>query len=98
MKVNRKLFVIVLCVFAIAMVAQIGMASEEKAAADTELTIQGTIEQSDAGLVIVADDGEYQLSGQDLSAMVGKQVKVTGTLTEGEGVRMIKVMSVEELK
>lgn len=51
----------------------LSLAAEEK--------VQGTIEQSDHGIVINADDGETcRVAGKDLSSMVAKTVKATGTL------------------
>ena len=65
-----------------------------------EETITGTIEQNDAGSIIIsADNGEsFMVKGQDLSSMVGKSVQVTGTLEEDAGVKSIKVTAVEEVK
>jgi ribosome-binding protein aMBF1 (putative translation factor) len=60
--------------------------------------ITGTVEDTDAGIVITADSGEYTVSGQDLSNMIGKTVKVTGAVEEAEGRYMIKVTSVSEAK
>ncbi|MCP4745979.1 MAG: hypothetical protein GY874_07535 [Desulfobacteraceae bacterium] len=62
-----------------------------------EQTITGTVAQSDQGVVISADDGEvYIVAGQDLSDMVGKVVKATGTVEEGETGKTLTVTSVEE--
>ena len=62
-------------------------------------TIQGTIEKNEQGIVLNADNGEtYIITGQDLSSMVGKTVKATGTLEEGKSGKTIKVSSVEEVK
>ncbi len=59
-----------------------------------ELT--GMVEQSGDGVVIVTDLGKYNVIGQDLSAMVGKTVKVTGAVEESAGQYTIKVLSVQE--
>jgi hypothetical protein len=59
-----------------------------------ELT--GMVEQSGDGVVIVTDLGKYNVIGQDLSAMVGKTVKVTGAVEESAGQYTIKVLSVTE--
>ncbi|HSO18829.1 MAG TPA: hypothetical protein VLT88_05200 [Desulfosarcina sp.] len=65
-----------------------------------EETISGTVEQNDSGMIIIAaDDGEdYLVKGQDLSEMVGKSVKVTGTLAEEADAKSITVMNLEEIK
>jgi hypothetical protein len=61
---------------------------------DVELT--GMVERSGDGVVIVTDLGKYNVIGQDLSAMVGKTVKVTGAVEESAGQYTIKVLSVQE--
>jgi hypothetical protein len=63
-------------------------------AADDSVT--GTVEQTDNGIVISADDGDqYIVMGKDLSGMVGQTVKATGTLAEGKSGKIITVISVE---
>ena len=63
-------------------------------AEDTAVT--GTVEKTDAGLVLKAEDGEYALTGQDLTAEVGKKVTATGTVTEADGKKTLEVKSFEE--
>ena len=65
-----------------------------------EESVTGTVHKSDAGeIMIKADDGmDYMVQGEDLSAMVGKTVKVTGTLEEKADVKSITVMKMEEVK
>jgi len=65
--------------------------------AKDEVSITGTVEQTEAGLVITADDGRYLVIGQDLTAMLGKRVEATGIISEQDGVKTIKVSSIEEL-
>lgn len=64
-----------------------------------EDSITGTIHQSDAGeIMIKAEDGaDYMVAGADITEMVGKTVKATGTLTEEGDVKVIEVMSMEEV-
>lgn len=91
---NRKQIVWKLLV----VVAIIGLLAVGSAMAAEE-TISGTIEQGDQGIVISADDGQtYMVQGQDLSSMVGKTVKATGTLEEGKSGMTINVTKVEEVK
>jgi Protein of unknown function (DUF5818) len=79
-------------------VSIIGLLSVASAIAG-EQTISGTIEQGDQGIVLSADDGQtYMVQGQDLSAMVGKTVKATGTLEEGAAGKTIMVTKVEEVQ
>ena len=50
-----------------------------------EQTITGTVEKNDQGLVLKSSDGDYVyrlVENQDLSAMIGKRVEVSGTLLE----------------
>jgi hypothetical protein len=61
-----------------------------------ELT--GTIEDTEAGIVMTSESGEYSVSGEDLSNMVGKTVKVTGAVEEAAGRYIIKVTSVSEVE
>ena len=50
--------------------------------------------------VIKTDDGQtYKILGQNMSAMIGKTVKVTGTLSkEGKDPRTIVVSTFEEVQ
>ena len=59
--------------------------------------ITGTVEESDAGLIIKADEANYLVAGQDLSAMVGKRVKATGMVAEAEGQKTLTVTSFSEM-
>jgi hypothetical protein len=62
-------------------------------------SITGTVEQTDAGIVISADDGAtYIVMGKDLTEMVGKTVKATGTLAEGKSGKILTVISVEPVQ
>ncbi len=82
----------------LAVVMIIGLVSVVGAMAAEE-TITGLVEEGDQGIVLSADDGEtYVVQGQDLSAMVGKNVKATGTLSEGSSGKTITISSVEEIK
>ena len=82
----------------LAVVAIIGLLTVSGAMASEE-TVTGMIEKGDQGIVLSADDGEtYMVQGQDLSDMVGKSVKATGTLAEGMSGKTITVTKVEEIK
>lgn len=59
--------------------------------------IEGTVVETDGGLALQAADGTYILAGQDLSDMVGKKVKVMGTIEEGDNGKTLNVVSVEEV-
>ena len=82
----------------LAVVMIIGLLTVASAIAAEE-TLMGTIEKGDQGIVLSADDGEtYMVQGQDLSDMVGKSVKATGTLAEGMSGKTITITKVEEIK
>lgn len=64
-----------------------------------EQSITGTVEKTDQGIVISADDGAtYMVQGHDLSSMVGKTVKATGTLAESESGKMLTITSIEPVQ
>ena len=78
--------------------ALVGLLSVGVALAAEE-TISGTVEQNAQGFVISADDGQtYMVQGSDLSKMVGKTVKATGTLEEGQSGKTINVTKIEEIE
>lgn len=66
--------------------------------ASSEVSLTGAVEKTDAGTVIKVADTNYMVAGENLEPMVGKTVKVTGTLSEGEGGTTINVLSYEEIK
>lgn len=62
-------------------------------------SVTGTIEKTDQGIVISADDGDtYIVMGKDLSDMVGETVKATGTLAEGAAGKTLTVISIEPVQ
>ena len=94
MRKNKGIKTLVLLAVLISFVASVGMA----AAGAEKITLKGTVEQSDNGLIIKSEDGKYMLSGEDLSNMVGKTVEVTGTVSESDAGKTINVMSVKEVE
>lgn len=60
--------------------------------------IAGVVTETEKGVSIVTDTETYLVSGQDLSGMMGKRIKVTGTLTEVEEVQILEVMTVLPLE
>jgi hypothetical protein len=64
-----------------------------------DMAITGTVDQNDSGMIILsADDGEdYLVKGKDLTDMIGKTVKVTGTLAQEGDAKSITVMELEEV-
>ena len=64
-----------------------------------ETSITGTVQQTDKGIVIAADDGgTYNVMGVDFTEMVGKVVKATGTLAESTNGKVLTVISVEPVQ
>lgn len=64
-----------------------------------EDSITGTIMEKGDIIVLDAADGSYVLEGSDMAPeMVGKTVKVTGTVAEKENMKVINVLSMEEVK
>jgi hypothetical protein len=62
-------------------------------------TFQGVLEEGEKGpLVLKTDDGQsFNILGMNLREMVGKTVKVTGTVSKGKSTRAIVVSSFEEV-
>jgi hypothetical protein len=80
-------------------------AQPEEAAQATDATdktdvaeIMGTVLDSDGQIVVFTQTGNYAVTGEDLSAMVGKTVRVRGSLQETEGRPTINVISFDEIK
>lgn len=64
-----------------------------------EDSITGTIMEKGDIIVLDAADGSYVIEGSDMAPeMVGKTVKVTGTVAEKENMKVINVLSMEEVK
>lgn len=92
MEKNSMIGKAVVMAMVFAFMASVGSVSAED-------SITGTIHQSDSGEVrIKAEDGaDYIVMGADITEMVGKTVKATGTLSEEGNVKIIEVMSMEEV-
>lgn len=56
--------------------------------------VDGTLTVTEKGLSLVTKTDIYLVMGQDLSDMVGKKVKLIGTVAEVEQNQVIQVMSV----
>jgi hypothetical protein len=64
-----------------------------------EDTITGTVIQQGDIIVLDAVGGSYILEGTDQAPdMVGKKVTVTGTVAEKDNMKVISVMSMEEVQ
>lgn len=61
-------------------------------------SITGTVMEQGDIIVLDAADGSYVLEGSDqVPEMVGKTVKVTGTVSEKDNMKVITVISMEEV-
>jgi hypothetical protein len=93
---NRKLTIMIVCALTLVLVGSTIVVAQE---GEGKIAITGTVEQTDTGFVIMGDDGEdYFVSGKDLSAMVGKDVEVIGMVTEEEGVKTLRLITVREVE
>ncbi|MCB2147825.1 MAG: hypothetical protein KQI81_15205 [Deltaproteobacteria bacterium] len=82
----------------IGLVVVTGVMAAEKA---TQQTIQGKVEQGNKGTAVIkTDDGQtFKILGQNMATMIGKTVKITGTLSkEGNAARSIIVTHFEEVQ
>jgi hypothetical protein len=91
MKDRKRTIIVIGLLMAIGLVFTSGIALAED-------NVTGTVLKTEAGLVLEAVDGTYLIVGQDLSDMVGKKIKATGTISEGKAGKTIEVMAVEEIK
>jgi len=71
-------------------------ASPQLAASDAAevAEIDGRLVQTEKGLTLATGTDAYVVAGKDLSEMIGKLVKVTGTIAEVDGGQVIEVMTV----
>lgn len=93
MKMNHMKWIAVVLVIGF-MAAIPAMAGEKMVSEHSSIT--GTVEKTDQGIVIAADDGTtYMVQGKNLTDMVGKTVLATGTLAESESGKTFNVISVE---
>lgn len=96
MKPRRYSVRLLLCVLLVFSVFLTAVTCTKQTTPTTEIT--GTVEQTDQGVVIASDEGQYLVAGQDLSSKLGMKVKATGTVTEAEGRKTITVTSVTEVQ
>jgi hypothetical protein len=61
-------------------------------------SITGTVAEKGEIIVLDSADSTYVLEGSDKAPeMIGKKVKVTGTVAEKDNVKVINVLSMEEV-
>lgn len=70
---------------------------EQSAAPDGTDAVVGRIEEINSQIILMTEESDYRVAGIDLTPMVGKKVRVTGTVTEKEGEFTITVRSATEV-
>ena len=92
MKTTKKSIITGLAAAMFMVLAVTGMAMADE-------SITGTVAAKGDIIVLDAADSSYVLEGSDMAPeMVGKKVKVTGTVAEKEDIKVINVLSIEEVK
>ena len=80
----KVLGVLLITAFIFAIIMPVGARAEEAA-------IEGMVTLGENGqITLMADDGDYKVTGVDLSAQVGKWVTVSGEIVEEESGPVIK--------
>jgi hypothetical protein len=74
----------------------ITQAVEETQRGPTELA--GIVMETEKGVSLVTDTDTFLVAGQDLSGMIGKRIKVTGTITTAEESQILEVLTVIPLE
>ena len=92
MRNMKKMLGIVVCLMALSM-----MVFASVAVAADPVTLTGNVVAAGDNLQLQAGDQTYILDGAT-EDMVGKTVKVTGTVEENEGNKVLVVDSIEEAK
>lgn len=63
-----------------------------------DVTMTGTVEKTEKGLVLKAEAETVNLAGAVDEALVGKKVEATGAVAEAEGVKTLTVTAIKEVK
>jgi hypothetical protein len=58
----------------------------------------GMVMETEKGIALVTDTDTFLVAGQDLTEMMGKRIKVTGTLTTSEDTQVLEVLTVIPLE
>ena len=97
MKPRKSSVNLLFCALLVVAVVFTAVACTKQTTPTKEIT--GTVEQTDKGVVITSEGegGQYLVGGQDLSSMVGKKVKATGTVAEAQGQKTLTVTSFSEM-
>jgi hypothetical protein len=90
MQQNRIWVLLLVLAFAASLLNAVALS-----AADEQVTIIGTLQKSKRGIVLTTGKETYLILGQDLSALVGRKVKVSGKLIENYRGKSLMVNEVE---
>jgi hypothetical protein len=91
MKLQKKYIALVVSVALLCFaVTALAMVAEEN--------VTGTVVNSSSGYAIANDSDWYLVADYDVSDLLGKDVKATGSITEEDGVKTINVTSAEEVQ
>ncbi|KJS33337.1 MAG: hypothetical protein VR64_00530 [Desulfatitalea sp. BRH_c12] len=63
-----------------------------------QVEVAGTVERNADGFVIRSNDELFNVVDRDLSDMVGKHVRASGTLKESGGTRTLKINEVQPIE
>lgn len=95
---KRNVFRLAMALFVvIGLLIATGVMAAEKGKQET---IQGMVEKGDKGITMIKTDDGHSITilGQNMAEMIGKTVKVTGTLSKGKANNSIIVTHFEEVK
>jgi uncharacterized protein YpmB len=59
--------------------------------ASDEVTLKGELKKVDGKVILDTEQEQYVIEGRDLSYYVGMDFKITGTVTENDGKKHIKM-------
>jgi len=89
---RKEVFKLILFTLVVSFIAGVAIAGDDMT------TITGTVEQTDAGLVIKTVDGDVAAAGADLATLVGKKVEAIGKVSEGAAGKVFNIVSVKEVQ
>lgn len=92
MILRKKVAKLILLALVVSFIASVAIAGDDMA------TITGTVAETDAGLVIKTDDGDFAVAGADLAALVGKKIEAIGKVSEGDAGKVFNIVSLKEVQ
>jgi hypothetical protein len=100
MKKSNVFKLVMALLVVIGLVITTSVIAAEQGKKGAQETIQGMVEKGNKGTTVIkTDDGHtFNVLGQNMGPMIGKTVKVTGTLSKGKTTRSIMVTSFQEVQ